>query len=132
MKYVYTAVFSPAENGMVTASVPDLPGCITEGNGLADAIEMITDAAEMWLWDAEINHEAIPSASALEAIQAEEGAAKSLVLLDTDAYRRANNGKSVRKSVTLPEWMNQRAEAADVNFSHALQRGVCEELGIPW
>ncbi len=132
MKYVYTAVFSPAENGMITASIPDLPGCITEGNGIVDAIEMITDAAEMWLWDAEINREAIPAASALEDIQAKKCAAKSLVLLDTDAYRRANNGKSVRKSVTLPEWMNQRAEAADINFSRALQRGVCEELRIAW
>ncbi len=69
MKYVYTAVFSPAENGMITASIPDLPGCITEGNGIVDAIEMITDAAEMWLWDAEINREAIPAASALEDIR---------------------------------------------------------------
>ena len=50
MKYIYTALFTPIEDGSgYYAKVPDLPGCITTGNSLSDAIDQITDAMSAWL-----------------------------------------------------------------------------------
>ncbi|MGO5338151.1 type II toxin-antitoxin system HicB family antitoxin, partial [Bilifractor sp. LCP19S3_H10] len=56
MKYIYTAVFMSSDDGTkFFARVPDLPGCITTGNSLSDAIDQITDAASGWLVVAEDN-----------------------------------------------------------------------------
>ena len=99
MKYVYTAVFTPVDGGGYTVSVPDLPGCITDGVNLIEALEMIRDAGTMWLWDAEENNEAIPSSTPLEDVCADDNEMKSLVLLDTDAYRHMHNGQMVCKDI---------------------------------
>ena len=54
-KYVYPAIFHPnQDDGSITVTVPDLPGCITEGKDLTDAIFMAGDAVSMWLWDGEM------------------------------------------------------------------------------
>jgi predicted RNase H-like HicB family nuclease len=67
MKYVYPAIFTP-EEGNILASVPDLPGLHTFGNSMADALFMVQDAIEMWLWDAENNGEPIPPASSQKRV----------------------------------------------------------------
>ena len=62
--YVYPAVFHPNEDdSSITVIVPDLPGCITEGKDLADALFMAEDAVSMWLWYAEDSHTPIPAAT---------------------------------------------------------------------
>ena len=50
MKLIYPAIFTPCiEKEGYTVIVPDLPGCVTEGNSLINAIEMGTDAASGWI-----------------------------------------------------------------------------------
>ena len=64
MKYIYTAVFTPNEDGTkIHARIPDLPGCVTTGHDLQDAIDQITDAASGWLVVAEDEELPIPAAS---------------------------------------------------------------------
>ena len=99
MKYVYTAVFTPVDGGGYTVSVPDLPGCITDGVNLTEALEMIQDAGTMWLWDAENKAEAIPGATPLEDVVVGGNETKSLVLFDTDAYPHMYNGQMVCKDI---------------------------------
>ena len=61
MKFIYTATFVPNEDATkFYCRVPDLPGCITTGDNLEDAIEMITDAASGWLVVAEDEGNEIP------------------------------------------------------------------------
>ena len=60
MKYVYSAIFTKLENDEYSVEIPDLPGCITCGYGLAETIFMASDAMAMWLWDAENKKENIP------------------------------------------------------------------------
>ena len=129
MKYIYGAVFTPADDGY-SAELRDLPGCITGADTIADAFEMITDAGAMWLWDAENHGEEIPAPTPIEDIRTEEGQVKSLVLLDTDEYRRANENRAVKKTLTIPSWLNIEAERAGVNFSQILQEGLKARLGI--
>ena len=97
MKYVYTAVFTPVDRSGYTVSVPDLPGCITDGVDLNEALEMILDAGAMWLWDAENNDETIPGATPLEDVSAGVNEIKSLVSFDTDTYHRMHDSQMVCK-----------------------------------
>lgn len=65
----YYAVFHVAEEGGYSVEVPDLPGCISEGDTLAEAIDMITDAASGWVLDELEDGKDLPMATSLEVIQ---------------------------------------------------------------
>ena len=129
MKYVYSAVFTQVDDGY-SVELPDLPGCITGADTMADALAMIEDAGAMWLWDAENHSEEIPAPTPLEDVETGKGQVKSFVLLDTDEYRRANENRAVKKTLTIPSWPNIEAERAGVNFSQILQDGLKARLGI--
>ena len=101
MKYVYPAIIS-VEEGKFLVSVPDLPGLHTFGNDMADALYMVQDAIEMWLWDAENKHETIPQASSLKKITKmckSPDQVVSLVAADTDEYRRQNDTRSCHRKI---------------------------------
>lgn len=77
MKYIYTALFTPIEDGSgYYAKVPDLPGCITTGNSLSDAIDQITDAMSAWLVVAEDEGEPIAPPSPQEQKEQKESRKK--------------------------------------------------------
>jgi len=130
MKYVYPAIFTPAEEGY-RISVPDLPGLVTYGSSLPDAIEMARDAVEMWLYDAENKNERIPDPSAQKAIAVPDDSFINLIDADTDEYRRENDNRAVKKTLSLPSWLNAKAERANAPFSQILQEGLKNYLGIP-
>lgn len=127
-KYVYPAVFEP-EDGMYNVSFPDIPGCYTCGDNLADALYMAEDALGGWLSRAEEKGNDIPAASMLNDVQA-NGGMVTLILSDTDAYRRAHSTKAVKKTLSIPSWLNEAAEARSVNFSKVLQDALCDQLGF--
>ena len=132
MKYVYPAIIS-AEEGKFLVSVPDLPGHHTFGDDMADALYMAQDAIEMWLWDAENKYEPIPQASSLKKITKickSPDQVVSLVAADTDEYRRQNDTRSVKKTLSIPSWLNHKAEMANAPFSQILQQGLKEYLHI--
>ena len=128
MKYVYPAIFTPSEDGQYDVYIPDLPYCRTCGTSLADAIEMAEDAASMWLWDAENSKEIIPQAS----VGLEHNAPQfiSMIVADTDAYRRQHDNRAIKKTLTIPAWLNHKAEAAHVNFSSILQEALKTHLRV--
>ena len=129
MKYTYTAVFMPTEDGTeYYARVPDLPGCVTTGENLEDAIAEITDAASGWLVVAEDEGLDIPAPSAQDAIVHEPGSILSLVQVDTLAYRAATDTRSVRKNVSLPAWMADLADKRGINCSQLLQNALKAQL----
>lgn len=128
MKYVYPAVFTPLENGQFDVSVPDLPGCRTCGDDLADAIFMAEDAVSMWLWDAENGNEVIPPPQKTLRVEAPQFV--NYVYADTDEYRRRHDSRAVKKTVSIPSWLNAQAEQAGVNFSQVLQTALKQQLGV--
>ncbi len=128
-QYVYPAVFHPnSDDGSITVTIPDLPGCITEGKNLADAICMAQDALESWLWDAENCKESIPAPSAPAQVTAPEFV--NYVYADTDEFRRKNDARAVKKTLSIPSWLNAQAEQAGVNFSQVLQDALKERLHV--
>ena len=127
MKYVYPAILY-SDDGKIGVTVPDLPGCHTFGDDLADALFNAKDAVEMWLWSAEGDGTPIPAAS--DTLPLEEGETLTLVAADTDEYRKANDTRAVKKTLTIPSWLNHRAEIANAPFSQILQQGLKEYLSI--
>lgn len=132
MKYVYTAIFNPEDNnaGAYNVSFPDIPGCLTFGTSLEDAIKMAEDALCLWLYDEETGGKAIPKASAPNEVKTKGNDFITAIAVNTDYYKRYYENKSVKKTLTLPSWLNQRAEDANINFSKILQRALKEELEI--
>ncbi len=125
MKYIYSAVFTPTEDGAeLYARVPDLPGCVTTGDNLTDAIAQITDAASGWLVAAEDEGLPIPAATAQDALPHEPGSVFTVIQVDTIAYRALTDTRAVRKNVSLPAWMADLAEKRGINCSQVLQDGL--------
>lgn len=121
MKLVYPAVFRPCEEKEgYTVTVPDLPGCVTEGSSLADAILMAEDAAAGWVLDELEEGNAVPAAGVPGSIRVKPGEFVNLLVLDMDAYVEKYGDKAVRKNLTIPAWLNTFAEKRHVNFSQVL------------
>ena len=122
MQYIYTALFTPIEDGSgYYAKVPDLPGCITTGNSLSDAIEQITDAMNGWLVVAEDEGEPIAQPTQQEQLHVDAGTLCSLIPADTIEYRAKTDTRAVRKNVSLPSWMARLADKRGINCSQVLQ-----------
>ncbi len=125
MKYFYSAVFTPTEDSAeLYARVPDLPGCVTTGDGLNDAIEQITDAAASWLVYAEDEGLEIPAATAQNELAHDPHSVFSIIQVDTIAYRAITDTRAVRKNVSLPAWMAELADKRGINCSQVLQDGL--------
>ncbi|WP_407306442.1 type II toxin-antitoxin system HicB family antitoxin [Desulfosporosinus sp. SB140] len=130
MKYAYPAIFTPEDEGGYGVMVPDLPGCFTCGNNIIDAIDMARDAISMWICDAEDKNESIPEPSDLSKHQPSSGGFINLVDVDTIEYRRQNDSRAVKKTLTIPSWLNVKAEKAGINFSQVLQNALKDQLDL--
>ena len=128
MKYVYPVIFEKAEEGGYNVKVPDIPGTYTCGDDMADAIFMASDAIAMMLADYEDEGKPVPTPSEISAIKTD--GTVSLVLADTDEWRRLVDNKAVKKTLSIPSWLNTKAEKAGVNFSQVLKDALMGLLGI--
>ena len=129
-KYAYPAIFTKEENGYSVA-FPDIEGCFTSGATLPEAMELAEDALCLMLYDREEDGEPIPPPCDLRDLQARTGELVSLVHCDTLFYRKFFNKRSVKKTLTLPAWLNTMAERQGVNFSLVLQSALKRELDLP-
>lgn len=130
MKYAFPAVLSKESNGLYSVSFPDLEGCFTSGESLPDALEMAEDALCLTLYDLEEDGADIPAPSSMKDIACAAEELVSLVCCDTLEYRRLYNNRAVKKTLTIPAWLNTMAERADLNFSKILQDGLKMQLNI--
>jgi predicted RNase H-like HicB family nuclease len=129
-KYVYPAIFAKEENGQYSVSFPDVSGCLTGGDNMSEAIEMAEDALCLMLYDKEEDGEQIPVPSHPLEIKTEKNCFVSLIHCDTLEYRKLYDKKAVKKTLTIPSWLNHQAEKADAPFSQILQRGLKDYLQI--
>jgi Uncharacterised protein family (UPF0150). len=129
-RYIFPAVFESDGNGGYTVTFPDLPGCITEGDTLDEALYMAKDALELYIYNLEEDNETIPAPTAPEKIKVPEGAFVNLIEVYMPPVRDEMANKSVNKTVTIPRWLNEAAEKANINFSQVLQYALKEQLKI--
>ncbi|MEZ0536956.1 type II toxin-antitoxin system HicB family antitoxin [Caldicellulosiruptoraceae bacterium PP1] len=129
-KYIFPAIFEPGENGGYFITFPDLPGCITEGKTLEEALYMAKDALELHIYGLEEDEEEIPSPTPPEKINVPKGSFIVPIVVYMPPIREEMANKSVNKTVTLPRWLNKAAEEANINFSQLLQQAIKAQLGI--
>lgn len=135
MKAVYPVIFTPSEN-VILIEVPDLE-ILTEGENIVNAIDMARDAIGLKIISLEYDKTEIPNPTNLFDINikdstfAEEGKSYiSMVDVDITEYRKKVDNKSVRRNITLPNWLNVEAEKAHINVSKVVQEALMEKLGV--
>ena len=124
-KIFYPAVFHPEDVGF-SVRVPDIDGCFSEGDTMEEAAEMTFDAIGLCLEECE----APPAASSLTDIHVENGDFLVLVPFDRLAYMKKHDAHAVKKTLTIPAWLNTMAEEQHINFSSVLQRALKQQLKI--
>lgn len=129
MKYVYPAVFTK-DGDFYNVNFPDFEGCYTQGSTIEEAFEMASDILCLTLYNLEENKSAIPKPSDVKSIQTGNDEFVSLVSCDTIEYRQFYDNKAVKKTLTIPSWLNTMSEREGINFSAVLQRGLKRELHI--
>lgn len=120
----------------ILIEVPDFE-ILTEGFGMVNAIEMARDAIGLSGITMEDVGKEIPEATNVHDIDIEKAEFKnvgqsmiSMVDIDFIVYRRRLDTKSVRRNVTLPNWLNQEAERAGINVSKVLQEALISVLNL--
>lgn len=127
-KYVYPAVFTPEENGGFSVNFPDFESCYTCGDNMKDALLMAEDVLAFVLYDYEREDRQIPKPSDRETVELKEGEFVNYVLCDTMEYRKKHNNKAVKKTLTIPEWLNEAAVSMGLNFSQILQQALLDKI----
>lgn len=126
-KYVYPAIFTPEEGGY-SVFFPDLESCYTCGDDLQDALFMANDVLAFVLYDYEAEGREIPAPSRVENIERSSGDFVNYVACDTVEYAKLHNSKAVKKTLTIPQWLNDAAIRQDINFSQVLQEALMQRV----
>lgn len=122
----YPAVFHKENDGF-WVSFPDFPECFTEGDDMQQAYEMAVDALGLAITSRQTEKEEIPVPSDISEIKTDDG---FTVVLEFDmlAYLKKHNSKAVKKTLTIPEWLNESATAMGLNFSQVLQEALMQKI----
>lgn len=125
-KYSYPAIFTPEKKGQFSVLFPDLAGCYTCGDDIADAIIMAEDVLAMTLCDYEQEGQKIPAPSGGRNIKLAPGEFINYIACDTSAFRQSL--KSVQKTLSIPEWLDQAAAAKEINFSQVFNEALLAKV----
>ena len=128
-KLFYPAIFHEAEEGGYWISFPNFPEALTEGDDIEQAYEMANSALGLAITSRLKYGEVIPKASSIKELVIEEGIVV-LVEFDLREYQKKHNSRAVKKTLSIPEWLNEEAIAAGINFSQVLQEALMLKLNI--
>ena len=128
-KLFYPAIFHIAEEGGFWVTFPDLPECMTQGDDMQNAYEMAVDALGLALTSRKQEHQEIPVPCQPKDITVSENEYCIIIEFDMLAYQKRNNSKAVKKTLTIPEWLNEEAISLNINFSQVLQDALIQKIG---
>lgn len=129
-KLFYPALFHKAEEGGYWVSFPDLPECMTQGEDMTESYEMAIEALGLAITSRQSEKQELPVASDISEIVLEKDTFPVLIEFDLLEYQKRNNSKAVKKTLSIPEWMNERAVAMNINFSQVLQEALMAKINI--
>lgn len=126
-KLFYPALFHKAEEGGFWISFPDFPECFTEGDDITQAYEMAVEALGLAVTSRKKEKEEIPVPTEIDKLSLEDGI---LVIVEFDMleYQKKHNSRAVKKTLSIPAWLNEEATAMGVNFSQVLQEALKEKI----
>lgn len=124
----YPAIFHVEEEGGYWVSFPDIPEALTGGDNMAEAYKMAIDCLGLALTVKEDEKESFPTPSSPDKIKLEDGEFLIIVEFDRLAYRKRTNSRAVKKTLSIPEWLNEEAMDKGINFSQVLQEALIAKL----
>lgn len=131
--YRYHAIFTYEQDG-VHVTFPDLPGCVTFGKDEDEAIRMAREALALHLYGMEQDNDEIPESSGLKLLAENEALETNetffLVESFMPAFRDKQSKRFVKKTLSIPYWLNAEAERQGINFSQTLQQAIKQQLNI--
>ena len=122
MDYVYAAIFNPNKDGTFTITFPDLPGCISEGKDLPDALRMAESALSQRIEYMKDSGSEFPEPTEIKKIKVPSGAFANLV------RGTIRDNRAIRRTVSIPKWMDEQAGAAGLSLSRVLQEALKSRL----
>ncbi|WP_182188170.1 type II toxin-antitoxin system HicB family antitoxin [Pectinatus frisingensis] len=125
MKNIFPAIFRVDEDNIYTVEFPDLKGCVSDGENLQDAMDMAAEALSGYLASLLDRGIDIPEPSDIKAVKATNGFC-SYIKGNPEQYQRRN--RAVKKTLSIPEWLNDAAEKKHVNFSSVLKEALIEKI----
>ena len=128
--YIFPCVFIYKESGGIGIYFPDLDGCVSSGESEQEACHNAKEALSLHLYGMEQDNEEIPNPSSIRDLELENDESPVLVEVYMPSFRAKQDNKFVKKTLTIPNWLNVEAERAGVNFSQILQTSLKEHLGI--
>ena len=129
MKYVYPALFVKEDESIIV-TFPDLEDTFTDGATMQEAFENAEDVLNLMLWNREEEKDDIPMPSSPEQITVPQEATLAMIKADTLAYRKLHDQKTIRRSITIPSWLDTLARERNINFSQLMQNAIRRECGI--
>ncbi len=137
MLSIYPACFFKEKKGY-SVVFPDLNWLATCGDTEADAMNMAVECLAGYLYTSQMEGETIPEPSSIKDINLKKVADElevstkdafvSMVSVDVAEYAKEHFEKSVRKTLTIPAWLNKAALEKNVNFSQVLQEALIAKI----
>lgn len=124
MQFVYPALFHN-EDGGYWVEFPDLPGCFTQGDSVNEVLSNAQESLEVYLEATIDNNLNLPKPSKIETIAPIDDGFVSYVSVNVNPVQQS---KSVKKTLTIPSWLNDRALKENINFSQVLQEALLSKL----
>lgn len=125
--YIYPAIFDYAEDG-ISIEFPDLPGCLPCADNVEEAVKNAREALMLHLYGMEEDGDEIPDATPVNMIKCEKNQAIMLVDVFMPPFREKQKTRYVKKTLSIPAWLNAEAEHCGINFSAVLQEALKERL----
>lgn len=127
--YIFPAVFEICDNG-IAILFPDLPGCTPCAENIEKAVINAKEALLLHLYGMEEDSEEIPEPTSFNEIELQKNQTVMLVEVYMPPFREKQHKKFVKKTLSIPSWINAQAEYAGINFSQTLQEALIQKLNL--
>ena len=122
MNIIYPAIFHK-EDGEYWCEFPDLPGCFSQDSTLIDAFNSASEALEGYVLTRLEEGKTLPQSSNLEDIKTDKNSFVNLI-----SAHVSDTGRKIKKTLTIPFWLDKRAQKLNINFSKVLQDALLQEV----
>ncbi len=128
--YIFPAVITKLDENDYNIKFPDFEEIISFGESLEDAYSMAEDALKLCLFDLYEDNMEIPEPSIIEDIKLTEHQVMILVRVSLKQTIKEYDNKAVKKTLTIPSWLNKEAEKSHINYSQLLQEAIINYLEL--
>ena len=127
--YIYPAIFHEENNGF-WVSFPDFPGVFSRGNTLEETYDNCIEALDLEVSTRDLNTDPLPHPTQASSIQISDTDRIVFIRFDINEHKRRIDKHPVKKTLTIPRWLNELAVEKGINFSATLTQALKEKLGI--